>query len=119
MLLGQGAAVVYGGEWIGGQVTEWESSGGLALWEAEMDGHLAHERRRLRLIAVVLVLIGVLLAVGHALDDADGRSLLPLGLDDLIAGYPSVFAIMVAARVTWQRAGMLAGTSRRSHSYGP
>ena len=102
-----------------GRLTEWESSGGLALWEAEMDGHLAHERRRLRLIAVVLVLIGVLLAVGHALDDAEGRSLLPLGLDDLIAGYPSVFAIMVVARVMWLRAGMLAGTSRRSHSYGP
>lgn len=84
-----------------------------------MDRHLTHERRRLRLIAVVLVLIGVLLAVGHALDDADARSLLPLGLDDLIAGYPSVLAITVAARLMWLRARMLTRTSRRSHSYGP
>lgn len=100
-------------------MTEWESSSGLALWQAEIDRHLAHERLRLRLIAVVLVLIGVLLAIGHALDDAEGRSLLPLRLDDLIAGYPSVLAITIAARLLWRRARILAGTSRRSHSYGP
>jgi len=77
-----------------------------------MDRHLSHERRRLRLIAVMLALSGALVAVGHALDDAYGRSLLPLGLDDLIAGYPSVFAIAVSARLVWLRARILARTSR-------
>ncbi len=102
-----------------GRMAEWDAHGGqLALWEAEMDRHLARERRRLRLIAVVLVMIGVLLAVGHALDDADGRSLLPLGLDDLIAGYPSVLAITVVARLMWLRARILAKTSWRFRSYG-
>lgn len=101
-------------------MAEWDTSGGLALWEAEMGRYLAHERRRLRLIAVVLVLVGVLLAVGHALMDAGGRPLLPLGLDDLVAGYPSVLGIMVAARLVWLRARRLAGPARRSHSsHGP
>ena len=101
-------------------VAEWnEVSAALAQWDAEMQRHLAHERQRLRLIALVLVLIGTLLAIGHARDDAQGRSLLPLGLDDLIAGYPSVLAMMVTARLTWLRARLLARTSRPSHPYCP
>lgn len=83
----------------------------LRLLELEMERHLAHERRRLRLIAVVLTLIAALLAVGHALDHADGTSLLPLGLDDLLAGYPSLLGIGVAAGLQWRRAQRFAAVA--------
>ena len=71
MLLGQGAAGPYSWNGLVDRLSKWDASGGLALWNAEMDGHLAHERRRLRLIAVVVVLIGLLLALGHLLDHAE------------------------------------------------
>lgn len=92
---------------------------GLRLLQLEMDRHLVHERRRLRLIAVVLVVMALLLAVGHWLDDVHGTSLVPLGLDDLLAGYPSVFAIGVCARLAWRRARMLTTVPRRSRGAGP
>lgn len=95
----------------GARVADGDTAGELALWEAEMTQHLAHERRRLCLVAAVTALIGVLVLVGHGLDDAGGRSLMPLGLDDLIVGYPTGFAITVTAGATWLRARVLRGVS--------
>lgn len=106
-------AVVIGVNGSVGRVADGGMAGEWALWEAELIQHLAHERRRLRLVAAVLISIGVLLMVAHVLDHADGRSRVPLGLDDLIAGYPIEFSIAVAACAIWLRARVLAAVSRQ------
>lgn len=91
-----------------------DADGALAPLQQEMDQYLAHQRRRLRLIAVVVALMAMVLAVGHALDDAEGSSLVPLGLDDLFAGYPIMFAMGLIARLVWLRARAYNTVPRRS-----
>lgn len=90
------------------------TAGDLALWEGEMAQHLVHERRRLHLVAAVLVVIGAVLLAGHVLDDGQGRSLIPWGLDDLIAGYLGEMAIAVAAGATLVRAHVVTRSRRWS-----
>lgn len=85
----------------------------IALWDAELMQHVRHERRRLSLVAAVVALLGVMLLVGHALDHAGDRSLVPFGLDDLIAGYPSEAAIAVIAYLIWIRGRVLAVLAAR------
>lgn len=93
-------------------MAEWNVADEMTLWEAEMMRHALHERRRLSLVAAIIVMLGVLLLIGHTLDHAEGRTLVPLGLDDLIAGYPSEGAIALAAYLIWRRGRVLTAISR-------
>ena len=93
-------------------MAEWNVADEMTLWEAEMMRHAVHERRRLTLVAAIMVVLGVLLFIGHTLDHAEGRSLVPLGLDDLIAGYPSEGVIALGAYLIWHRGRVLTAFSR-------
>ena len=61
-------------------MADWGPAEELGWCDEQMDRHLAHERRRLRVVAAVLVAMAALMALGHAVNDAAGRSLLPLGV---------------------------------------
>ena len=89
---------------MSGAADDQSADGSLTLLRIEMDRYLAHERRRLRVIAIILAAIGVLVAAGHVRADAGTITVMPHGVDDLLAGYPTAVMLVLMAIVVWRRA---------------
>jgi hypothetical protein len=86
----------------------------LAFWEAEMRRYVAHEGRRLQLIALVLESMALLIAVGHARADGGAIAGPPRGVFDLVAGYPTAIALALIAGCVWHRASLYRPSRRQA-----
>jgi len=91
---------------MGGATDDRSEHGPLRLLCIEMDRYLAHERRRLRVIAAVLATIGMLVAIGHVRADTGAIIVGPRGVGDLLAGYPTAIILVAVAVAVWRRARM-------------
>jgi hypothetical protein len=77
-----------------------------ARLQLEMDRYWVHARLRLHLIAAILAVIALLVAFGHARADAGDLAVHFGGVSEMLAGYPTVFVLLVISVQVRRQAGL-------------